>query len=175
MHASSVTLFKLNTQTQGYEPRGTVGAAVTGENGVYKLLCYDNNQEYLATATLTGSNDSLKMQLKQGNYLGFRDDSGQQFSLYFNEEQNMHTFAMHIALAMYGAAGMPTHTLMHVDLTDTSGSATVDVSDTVGLKFNGYYVGASATGVPNLSYQYDSNTQSKHTYKIQVCIPNIIT
>ena len=168
LHAAVVTLFQLNQQTQGYDSKGQVGAAITGEGGAYKLVCYDDKQNYLATATISGNNESgPRLIMKQDNYASFKDDAGTQFSLYFTEEKNMQMFAMYAVLAMYGAAGMPTHTMTSADLTEPTSSETVDVGDTVGLKFNGYYVGMGQ-GVPTLSYQFDNNVQSKHTYKIEV-------
>eukprot|EP01059_Diplonema_ambulator_P000890 TRINITY_DN106_c1_g1_i1.p1 TRINITY_DN106_c1_g1~~TRINITY_DN106_c1_g1_i1.p1 ORF type:complete len:1093 (+),score=476.10 TRINITY_DN106_c1_g1_i1:128-3406(+) len=171
LHAAAVSLFQYNTATQSYEGRGQVGAAITGDGSVYKLVCYENQQSYICTATIGSNNDTLKFQLKQTeNYAGFRDDNGQQWSLYFSEENNALMFAMHVVLAIYGGAGMPTHAITSIDLSEISGD-TVDVNDSVGVKFNAYYVG-SEKGRPTLSYQFDSNIQSKHTYRFQIPTSN---
>ena len=171
LHAAAVSLFQYNPATQGYEGKGQVGAAITGngQTGAYKLVCYSDQQTYLCTATISANNEmGMKFQMKQAdNYTNFKDDNGQQWSLYFSEEEKGVLFAMNVALAMYGCSGMPSHTITTLELSNPKSTEDVDVGDHVGVKFNGYYLGQE-NGLPKMSYQYDSNVMSKHTYKFQI-------
>eukprot|EP00755_Sulcionema_specki_P007398 Sspe_Gene.38168::Locus_18402_Transcript_1_1_Confidence_1.000_Length_2702::g.38168::m.38168/K17478/FKBP15, WAFL; FK506-binding protein 15 len=171
LFASSVTLYKFDAASNRYEDnKRQVGAAITGDipSRKYQLVCYADQESYVCTATITSSNaHGVKFQSRMNdNYATFRDDKGDQWSMYFAEEQQLQQFSLRMALASFGAAGFPSHAITQVDMCEGSSDA-VDVGNSVGVKFNGYYV-TQEDGAPTLSHQFDTNLHSAHTYKFKI-------
>jgi len=176
LYATSVDLLQCDRATGRYDPRGQVGAAVTSNprTSQYKLVCHEKQQMYICTATITSNNAaSLKYVCQTDNYGtgknygSSRDDNGDFWNIYFTDEQDALMSVQNIALAVYGAGGMPTHSITSMDASEERAEVdTVHIGDSVGVKFTSFCVGCES--VPKLGHQYDGNIQSKHTYEFTI-------
>eukprot|EP00759_Apiculatamorpha_spiralis_P000131 PhF_6_TR10026/c0_g1_i1/m.15357/K17478/FKBP15, WAFL; FK506-binding protein 15 len=156
LHAVAVTLFEFDSGTGQYRTKGSVGCAILGDISThsYQLVCYVDQTQYICTARITSNNDTslqYSAQVSGACYSTFRDDTGKLWSLHFGTEDECVTFAANVAVAMYGAAGQPTHSVMNVDLTGgKKDNPPVNVNDQVRARYSAWLVQRSTNDVPKL-------------------------
>lgn len=113
-------LFRYDGKTGKYDELGEVGCTIVGaseaDQATYKLGCYNEQNEYVCTATIGPSNEAGANVALQGNYVSFRDEAGTTWSLQFDSEEEAVTFCGSVAVAMYGAAGQPQDSILVCDV-----------------------------------------------------------
>eukprot|EP00756_Hemistasia_phaeocysticola_P054677 Hpha_TRINITY_DN30589_c0_g1::TRINITY_DN30589_c0_g1_i1::g.193633::m.193633 len=174
LHAAAVSLFRYDGQSGQYETRGPASAVLIGDGpDARTLVCYraggeGNTDAELCHAAITKSNQATRFCMQSDVYASFRDGSGEQWSIYFKEEESARMFAMHYALAVWAAAGQPPRAITTVDLS-RGGGEVLQSCDAAGVKFNSFVVSDQC----GLGSQYDTNLHSKRTYKFAVPSSNL--
>lgn len=116
---------------------GKVGAALTGnvKTRMYQIILYRNKQEYLSTATVTRD---FVYTVQAYDYASYYDNSKDNWSILFDNNESYLEFATEIGLARYFATQERGETMIYQDLKPSSEDIMAKEGDNVFIK---YFVG----------------------------------
>lgn len=155
-----VSLFQYIEKTAQYDDFGEVGCTIIGSNDAdpaFKLGCYNAQNEYVCTSTIGPSNEAGANVALQGSYISFKDDAARKtWSLQFNDEEEAIAFCGSVAVAMYGAAGQPTESLLVCDVAKGSPGKVALAGSLAKVRFSSWVVQRdSKSGLPALGSQLE--------------------
>eukprot|EP01059_Diplonema_ambulator_P028387 TRINITY_DN4716_c0_g1_i5.p1 TRINITY_DN4716_c0_g1~~TRINITY_DN4716_c0_g1_i5.p1 ORF type:complete len:1104 (+),score=471.16 TRINITY_DN4716_c0_g1_i5:304-3615(+) len=169
IYSVGASLFQYSSDNSKFKSLGQVTVSITcvageADRTIQQLICRDKGTGKMTCSAKIGKSNSgsVKFQMQSDNYASFRSDSGEQYSLFFQQPEDMNMLAIHIGLSIYLSAGSPSHHTTIVDVTAGKGDS-LDVKDAVAVKYCAYVVEGFAIG-----RQYDTNMQQKKTYKFAV-------
>ncbi|KAG5496782.1 hypothetical protein JIQ42_03615 [Leishmania sp. Namibia] len=150
----SAVLFSFSESAGAYDEYGPVSCALIGSktsDTAFKIGCYRDNK-YICTATVLASNDAGAHIARDGAYVTFRDENSHYWSLQFATEDAAIEFCAHVTVAMFGAAGEPTESILSCDVVKGKENKQIFVGDLVKAFYRAWVVQCSdsSTGLPRL-------------------------
>ncbi|CBZ36346.1 hypothetical protein, conserved [Leishmania donovani] len=150
----NVVLYSFSETAGTYDEYGPVSCALIGSKAndtTFKLGCYRDNK-YICTATISPSNDAGAHIARDGAYVTFRDEKSHYWSLQFAAEDAAIEFCAQVAVAMFGAAGEPTDSILSCDVVKGKENKQIFVGDLVKALYRVWVVQSSdsSDGLPRL-------------------------
>ncbi|KAK7195362.1 hypothetical protein NESM_000462900 [Novymonas esmeraldas] len=151
---TNVVLFSFSESAGTYDEFGPVSCALIGSKAgdtTFKIGCYRDNK-YICTASVLPSNDAGAQVARDGVYVTFHDEKSHYWSLQFSSEDGAVEFCAQVAVAMFGAAGEPTDSLLTCDVAKGKENKQVFVGDLVKAFYRAWVVqpSGSSEGLPRL-------------------------
>ncbi|KAG5498823.1 hypothetical protein JKF63_03112 [Porcisia hertigi] len=138
----SVVLYSFSESVGTYDEYGPVSCALIGSKAsdiTFKLGCY-RGDKYICTAAVVPSNDAGAHIARDGSYITFRDENSHYWSLQFSAEDAAIEFCAQVAVAMFGAAGEPTSSVLTCDVVKGKESKQVFAGDLVKAFYRAWVV-----------------------------------
>ncbi|KAG5472542.1 hypothetical protein LSCM1_03945 [Leishmania martiniquensis] len=150
----NAVLHSFSESTGAYDEYGPVNCALIGSKAsdtTFKLGCYRDNK-YICTAAVLASNDAGAHITRDGSYVTFRDENSHYWSLQFTTEDAAIEFSAQVTVAMFGAAGEPTDSILSCDVVKGKENKQIFVGDLVKAFYRVWVVQCSdsSTGLPRL-------------------------